>query len=169
MGGGISKDARSTIEYPLEHLVACHGRIEERLTVLEKAAAHLESRPDEARQALAGCFRYFESSGVQHTADEEVSVFPRIESRLSADDRAYLAELESQHREADRIYAELKRLPETSEDVARYRQSVARFCALYRAHIASENERLIAAARRVLEPEELAAISAEMKRRRNLA
>jgi hypothetical protein len=64
------------------------------------------------------------------------------------------------------LYEELKRAPRTPEELPRYREVVRQFAALYRAHIASENERLIAVGRRVLSPEELEAISVEMKKRR---
>lgn len=159
---------RSTIEHPLEHLVACHGRIEERLQTMERAAACFETRTEEARNALESCFRYFETSGVLHTADEEESVFPRLRCRLDDAEAKYVPALEEQHREADRIYSGLKELPDAASaaGMRHYRELVARFCALYRAHIASENSELIAAARRLLTPGELSEISREMWRRR---
>jgi len=166
LGGGVAKDQLATIDHPLEHLAACHDRLEDRLKVLERAVEHWEDRPAEAREALAASFRYFESSGVTHTEDEEQSVFPRLEGRISGPDAAYLASLEAQHREADAIYAALKHPPESAEELPRYREVVRQFAELYRAHIASENERLIAVARAALTPEELAEISSEMKRRR---
>jgi hemerythrin-like domain-containing protein len=148
--------------------VACHGRIEERLEVLERAAEHLELRPEESRKALDSVFRYFDTSGAMHTADEEESVFPRLAPRLSAEERAYIEALENQHREADRLYQELRRVPPPGAPVEPYRQVVSRFCRLYREHIASENERLIAVGQRLLSEPDLAAISSEMKRRRAL-
>ena len=160
------EDAKSTVDRPLDHLVACHNRIEERLWVLERVVDNWESKPEEARQALDSVFRYFESSGVMHTEDEEQSVFPRIQGRLTEGERAYLADLERQHREADRLYEQLKQAPRGPEELARYRDVVRQFAALYRAHIASENDRLIAVGRRVLSPGELDAISIEMKKRR---
>ena len=158
-GGGPQREQHSTIDHPLEHLVACHDRIEERLKVLERCVDSLETRPAEARAALESVFRYFESSGITHTADEEESVFPRMQDRLTEQEAALVADLERQHREADELYARLKSGPID-------RETVDRFCALYRAHIATENRDLIAAARRVLAPAELDDISAEMKRRR---
>ena len=149
--------------------MACHDRIEERLKTLERASASLETSPEEARAALESCFRYFETSGELHTRDEEESLFPRIVDRLSPEERAYLGALEAQHREADALYAELKKVPRAAAGVARYREVVERFCAHYRAHIASENGKLFGAARRVLGEAELRAISDEMKRRRGRA
>jgi hemerythrin-like domain-containing protein len=166
--GSIAADAASTLEHPLDHLVACHGRIEERLAILERAAEHLESKPEEARGALGSVFRYFETSGVTHTADEEESVFPRLMPRLSEEERAYVVQLEAQHKEADELYARLRQVPSMGEDLADYRRIVARFCALYREHIASENDRLIAAGKRLLSSQELETVSAEMRRRRGI-
>lgn len=164
--GNVRADANSTLDHPLEHLVACHGRIEERLAILERAAEHLEDRPREARGALESVFHYFDTSGATHTADEEQSVFPRIAPRLTAEERAYIEALEAQHREADALYARIKQVPAPGEDLAAYRADAARFCELYRGHIASENDRLIAVGKRLLAEEELGAISREMRLRR---
>lgn len=163
----------STIDQPLEHLTACHGRIEERLQVLERAGQHLETRAAEALEAVDGCFRYFESSGVAHTEDEEHSVFPRLRPHLSPEELAEIEMLERQHREADALYSELKDIAARLKQNAaapglaeRYRSVVERFAALYRSHIAFEDRELIRVARRDLDSAELAAISEEMKQRR---
>jgi hemerythrin-like domain-containing protein len=166
LAGGREQGA--TIENPLEHLGACHNRIEERLQVLERAAGALETQPEEARSALAAVFRYFDTSGVLHTRDEEESVFPRLEAHLAAADIPYIAALESQHREAESVYEELRKPPAPGADLRGYRENIERFCALYRAHIASENERLIALARDAFSEQELTAITGEMKQRRGL-
>lgn len=158
--------AQATVDRPLDHLVACHARIEERLKTLERAAAALDSLPVEARDALQSVFRYFETSGVLHTEDEERSVFPRMESALTAGEREYMAELEQQHRQAEELYLRLKEIPSAGTDATAYRDAVERFCALYRAHIASENMRLMEIARRVLAGGDLEEISREMRARR---
>ena len=166
----------STIEHPLEHLVACHDRIEQRLATLERVADYLESKRQEALEALEACLRFLDSSGVLHTLDEEESVFPRLAPSLSPGEQAYVQNLESQHREADQLYAELKNIGaelkggrSDAEIVARYRQVAGSLARLYRSHIASENDVLIALGRRVLGDAELVAISREMKQRRKLA
>jgi hemerythrin-like domain-containing protein len=152
---------RVTLEQPIEHLLACHDRIEERLRVLERASAALAERPDEARAAIESVFRHFDTAGVLHTRDEEESVFPRLVPKMTAEERAYLESLEHQHREADEVYRKLRDVGAPD-----WRETIARFCALYRQHIASENEKLIGAARRLLGPEQIAEISQEMKGRR---
>ena len=44
---------RSSLDRPLDHLMACHRRIEERLEVMERAAAHLGDLRAEALAAFA--------------------------------------------------------------------------------------------------------------------
>jgi len=169
----------STLDQPLEHLSACHRRIEQRLATLERAADYLEHRREEALEAISACFRFFDSNGVLHTADEEQSVFPRLRTRLNEADLEFIQSLEGQHREANLIYAEVKRIaceieasseqPASADVVARYRTATGRFCELYRAHMAAEDQTLIAFGRRVLTGPELRQISAEMKQRRGLS
>jgi hemerythrin-like domain-containing protein len=165
----------STLDRPLDHLVACHRRIEDRLETLERVAAHFESKRAEAIEALGACLKFFDSSGALHTADEEQSVFPRMRSGLSGAEVEFLAHLEEQHREADGLFAEIKSMARELEAGAeagltvRFRGVVARLAELYRAHMAAEDQTLIGLGRRVLAEDELRAISREMKERREIA
>ncbi len=171
-GGMIKPEAlfagaarRSSLDEPLEHLMACHRRIEERLETLERAAAHLEDRTEEALGAFRSAFAFLDTSGALHTADEEESLFPRLMAALERGERAYLAGLEHDHTEAHRIYTELKL---SLDRPAQARHLVDRLCALYRAHIASEDDVLQEYARVHLSAEQLAEIGREMKGRRGL-
>lgn len=165
---------RGTLDKPLEHLVACHRRIEDRLSTLERIGENLKTRRAEALEALDACFHFFETNGEWHTADEEQSVFPRMRAALSPEELAYLDTLEGQHDEAEADFAKLKsiaaRLNEAADPdeslVEDYRQTVSRLAQLYRGHIASEDKTLTEMGARVLTPADLAAISTEMKRRR---
>ena len=125
--------------------------------MLERAGGHLETKFPEALAAIESSIRYFDSSGVAHTADEEESVFPRLRPRLSAEELAQIEGLKVQHREADAIYAELKEVvaairenPGETQLHARYRALAGRFAALYRPHIEFENRELVRVARREL-------------------
>jgi iron-sulfur cluster repair protein YtfE (RIC family) len=172
-----SQESGSTLDRPLEHLTACHRRIEERLGTLERVGAHLDGNSTEPLEAIASCFRFFDSNGVLHTADEEESVFPRLQPRLSDEERTFIGTLEDQHREADRLYSELKAiavelqsgLPASRELQQRYRTATSRLAELYRSHMAAEDVMLIALGQRVLSAPELAEISQEMKNRRGLS
>ncbi len=150
--------------------MACHRRIEERLDTMERAAAHLEDLREEALQAFSSAFQFMDTSGVLHTADEEESLFPRLRPLLEQGERTYLAGLEHDHTEAHRMYTSLKSLiasPEQTEEWrAQVRGVVERLTALYRRHIASEDDALQTYAEQHLGPEVLAEIATEMKRRR---
>ena len=96
-----------TLSRPLEHLKACHRRIEERLETLERIAENLDTRREEAAAALERVFAFLDSSGALHTADEEESVFPRLTPRLERAEMSFLAGLEHDHTTAHQLYAEL--------------------------------------------------------------
>ena len=111
-----SRETGSTLDRPLEHLTACHRRIEQRLDTLERVADHLTDKRSEALEAMEACFRFFETNGILHTADEEESVFPRLQPRLNDAEQKFIMQLEGQHREADGLYAELKAIAAQLED-----------------------------------------------------
>jgi hemerythrin-like domain-containing protein len=159
-------------EGPLEHLVACHRRIEDRLDVLERAGAMLDSAPEASLIAIQNSIRFMDLSGALHTIDEEESVFPRLREAVSAEEREYLHHLEAEHCEAEQVYARLKAVAErlrqhvTSNDVAEYRGTVATLVRMYRSHIASEDSVLVQMGRRSLTDEQLETIQSEMRARR---
>jgi hemerythrin-like domain-containing protein len=160
------KREASSLDAPLTHLMACHRRIEQRLETMELAAKHLEDRRAEAREAFESAFRFMDSSGVLHTADEEESLFPRLRPKLEPGERTYLAGLEHDHTEAYRLYMELKSLVAADAPAERVKNLVERFAALYRGHIASEDDVLQRYAEQHLDAALLAEIAAEMKQRR---
>jgi hemerythrin-like domain-containing protein len=164
----------ATLDTPIDHLGACHRRIEERLQTLERVGPHLLDRTAEALTALQAVFWFFDSSGATHTADEEESFFPRLAANLTPEEQQFLYELEREHAQADAIYDSLKTHvaqltnPPTPAEVTRYNDLAAELCTLYRKHIKSEDARFPAIAARILTPADLDAISQEMKHRRNL-
>lgn len=161
-----NQPARASLDQPLDHLLACHRRIEERLEILERAADHLANRRAEAVQAMENCFRFLDSNGVWHTEDEEQSVFPRLRGRINDQDARFLSDLEADHREAERTYRELKTRFQDAGAIEGIRELVRCLCRHYRQHIAAEDAHLISLAREALGKSELAAISREMKARR---
>lgn len=74
----------STPDAPLEHLMACHRRIEERLATFERAGEALVERREEALKAIRSAFAFMESNGAMRTWDEEESVFPRLRGLAQA-------------------------------------------------------------------------------------
>jgi hemerythrin-like domain-containing protein len=151
------------LDQPLDHLLACHRRILDRLDVLERACAALAEKPEEAQSTIAKCLRFLESNGAWHTQDEERSLFPRLTGRLTSEEQTYLAELQRQHEQVEALFSRVRSAP--LEGLPRLVPGLAE---AYRAHIDFEERHLIGIARRLLSGEDLAAIAAEMKTRRGL-
>jgi len=164
----------ATLDSPIEHLNACHRRIEARLDTLERAGPHLLSNTAEALTAIRSALRFFDSSGKHHTEDEEASFFPRMAGRLSPDEQLWVEQLENEHARAEALYSELKQhidnLPDPPIEAAqaRYIELAAALCTLYRQHIRNEDARFPSIAARHLSAADLEGISREMKRRRGL-
>jgi hemerythrin-like domain-containing protein len=162
------------LDAPVEHLMACHRRIEQRLDTLVAAAGHLQNDRQQALDAIAKSIRFLDSNGVMHTEDEEESLFPRLRPKLSREEIAYVDSLEAQHRQADDVYAKLKaavgkangaeRIPD--ELRSEYLDCAQRLRALYRDHIQSEDSVLTGLAKRSLTATDLEGITAEMRERR---
>ncbi|HEX5430347.1 MAG TPA: hemerythrin domain-containing protein [Bryobacteraceae bacterium] len=166
--------ANATIDTPVEHLMACHRRIEDRLATLKRAGEHLGENRTAALEAIKKSIAFLDSSGALHTEDEEASLFPRLRPLLRPEEVQYLDSLEAQHREAESIFSQLKeavaKLATAPDGGAvlenRYHELAARLSALYRPHIQSEDEILTRMARRDLGTDQLQAISREMRARR---
>ncbi len=164
----------ATIDSPVEHLTACHRRIEERLETLVRAADYLEGAQTSALAAITKSLAFLDSSGALHTQDEENSLFPRLRMKLSGEQIAFLDSLESQHIKADAILARLKQLveeianqePVSGALIGEYRECAAELRSLYAAHIQSEDTVFTAMAKAALNESELAEISLEMRERR---
>jgi hemerythrin-like domain-containing protein len=158
------------IDSPVEHLMACHRRIEQRLDTLVISADHMGDDRGAAMAAIRRSFEFLDTSGVLHTEDEETSVFPRLRPKLSDAEIAFIDSLEAQHAEADTVYQEVKRLSGQLENVPdavqRYRVYAERLRSLYRDHIRAEDENLMGLAARVLSESEAGEIAREMRERR---
>lgn len=159
--------APERIDSPVDHLIACHRRIEQRFDTISRALTRLDADPDAALSAIANSIRFLDTSGALHTRDEEDSLFPRILPRLSSAERDFIASLRSEHDRADLLFAEVKRrapsLPEHADEFARAAEELT---ALYTAHIQAEDSTLMELARRLLTSDESAAIAHEMRKRR---
>jgi hemerythrin-like domain-containing protein len=164
----------ATLDSPIDHLNACHRRIEERLDTLERAGPHLLTNTEEALAAIRAAFRFFDASGVHHTADEEESFFPRLAAHLTPEEHRFLENLQTEHNQAEAIYTELKThvtnmaTPPAEPDQERYTELATALCDLYRQHIRNEDARFPGIAARTLSATDIEAISHEMKHRRGL-
>ena len=165
---------------PLSLLVHCHGRIEAQLAALERAARAMregEGPDGEAARAVWAARAHFAGPGVKHTEDEEVSLFPRLRAHkaaLTAEVRGALDLLESQHRAADRVHAELEDAADDLDSsrsagtgaIIRLEAAITELAGLYRPHILLENEVVYPAAGRILTADDLLAVGEEMRQRR---
>jgi hemerythrin-like domain-containing protein len=166
---------------PLGLLSDCHRRIEHFLAVLAAIADRSDARELDGseRWQLEGALRYFTTAAPRHTADEEDSLFPRLEASRYAEAAAALElvrRLERDHDEADALHDAVDRLGRTwlannhlaADDLQELRRLLARLRSLYEAHIAVEDRWLFPTAARVLSADDLRAIGGEMAARRSI-
>ncbi len=164
----------ATIDAPIEHLLACHRRIEQRLDTLIRVGDHLRTNRAAALKAIRNSLDFLDTSGELHTEDEEESLFPRLREKLSAAELTFVESLETDHTKAAIIYAELKSIALTlgaaaepsAECIEKYLDLANRLRTLYGNHIHAEDEVFMAFAARYLNALDIAEISAEMRTRR---
>ena len=163
---------------PLGLLSDCHRRIEMFLGSLS-AIANLSGQPlnDEGRRALDNALRYFREAAPKHTADEEVSLFPRLR-QLQFDESesvfSRMDELENDHQWAESLHTEVDRLGKNylsagilqEKDAAEFLKAVAALADMYQRHIALEDESLFPLAAKILSKQDKLTIAKEMAQRR---
>ena len=166
---------------PLGLLVHCHERIEAQLSALESAAEILRAGDRRSLPRVFGAIdaacAHFAIPGVKHTEDEEVSLFPRLREHGGAggaDALAAMAELESQHRAAEKLHTEfddfVSTLPRDGSADGReldcFSSMVGELTTLYRPHILLENNFVFPTAGRILPASAIQGLGEEMRARR---
>lgn len=163
---------------PTELLSDCHRRIEMFLGTLEKVAALIEHPlAEDTRQALESALRYFREAAPKHTADEEISVFPRLRRSDDSEVKGALAmldSLEQEHRRVNELHARVdmlgKRCLEKGNlppsEAKQFRDAVADLVSIYKEHIRMEDDLVFPIAARILSKADKAIIAAEMSARR---
>ncbi|MFT3818090.1 MAG: hemerythrin domain-containing protein [Rubrivivax sp.] len=156
---------------PFAMLAACHERVERSLRLLERLAAYLARHGCDAQAADAArdVMRYFDLAAPAHHEDEERHVLPVLRAN---GDEAFAAQIEQEHREMRRRWAELRRdLVEVAAgrwtgaaaaDFVRWQQ----FVTLYRAHTDSEDAHAFPVAETALDAAKQHEMGLEMARRR---
>ena len=160
---------------PLEMLLACHGRIQDRIATLEKLVPHLARAGCDAaaQEAARSVLRYFDTAGANHHQDEEQDLFPLLRrhagERGRADVPAALDDLAREHGTMNEVYARIRaRLADIVEarsarlDI----EQVAHFAWLYRRHMMREEALAFGFAAETLTPQERAELGARMAQRR---
>ena len=167
----------ASFDEPLELLAACHERIHDRLSTLERLVPHLASHgcsPD-ARAAAANILRYFNTAAVHHHEDEEHDLFPALLAAAPAEGRAALQEtiarLLDEHQRMFAAWAalrsDLEAIQAGSADTLNA-ETVTAFCSLYRDHIRFEESNAFAPAAVLLDEETRARLGKNMAGRRGV-
>jgi hemerythrin-like domain-containing protein len=157
---------------PIGVLRACHRRMERQLATLDRLCKHVavNHADADARTAAAAIMRYFDTAAVNHHADEEQTLLPRLRS-ARPDLSDFCKEIEREHAELGERWRRLRpRLAAIAVGRSGYLplREVDAFRAGYSTHIGKEEERLFDAAQSALDAAILAEIGEEMAARRNL-
>jgi hemerythrin-like domain-containing protein len=166
----------SGFDNPLGMLVDCHRRIERFLQVLCGVAERSHGRKlvDGEKTAVADALRYFRTGGRRHTADEEVSLFPRLRAVEGAVGLDELNELESDHGQAEELHATVDALYtrwiETgsldANDQELMMRTTRQLQLLYEAHIKVEEGIVFPRATEALDQRTIAEMGREFAERR---
>ena len=156
-------------------LLGCHDRIRHFTDVAERLASNPASPAQDRKAAAAAVLRYYQVALPLHEADENESIYPRLENALPP---GHLADanrsMVQQHTQIDSLIAELIPMwqavagnPDQQESIsAELRDRVQQLRQLWITHLRLEEEEVVPAMRRFLGAEELQAIEAEMRARR---
>jgi hemerythrin-like domain-containing protein len=166
---------------PIGMLGDCHRRFERFLATLVTVVEQAGGGPltDRQREAWETSLRYFRDAAPKHTADEEVSLFPRLREIDREDVRLLLAEiagLQQDHARAEIGHSEVDRLGRLwlangqleAGEASRLSTVLADLAELYRCHIALEDSKVFPLASRVLSSGDRATIGSEMASRRGI-
>lgn len=174
---GFSSPTAST-EAPLEMLAACHHRIERQCSTLKRLAPHLRRHgsDEQARAAAAAIMRYFDTSAIQHHADEEVDLFPALVESMAGSDAVCIRELtdglSADHR---KLEAGWRRLRQTLSRISEGQpallpdEDIDAFTGLYERHMKREEDELLPMAARLLGDDAIDQIGRAMRKRRGIA
>ena len=163
-------------DQPFEMLDACHQRIANSLTLLQRLVQHLKTQAVDSMASSAACdvMRYFDLAAPQHHLDEERHVFPQLEA--SGDERlvALARRLRAEHDHFEADWAQLWPLLEQvahGRDVAwpEFKAAAQHFVRLHAEHLADESNIAFPYARAAIanrDPLALESMGTEMADRR---
>ena len=165
---------------PTGLLSDCHRRIEMFMGTLEAVAAVIDRPPaEDTVRALELALRYFGEAAPKHTADEEVSLFPRLRQMGHPEmDSAFaeLEHLEDEHRWSATLHADVERLGVqylsmgklSDVEIEKFQAAVTSLEVMYKRHISIEDELVFPLSARMLSGAEKSAIAEEMASRRKV-
>ncbi len=157
---------------PLGLIGACHGRILDHCTALERLPAWLAKRglDDQAKQAIKRVMRYFDSAGRHHHKDEEDDLFPLLRSEATL--TSLIDDLIRQHVLQEAAWQKLANLLSDLLDgrqAPELENAINGFVNAYRPHIDLENTWLLPAAERLLSQNQITELGRSMADRRGVS
>ncbi len=169
----LSAHAAPSFDDPLGMLKACHGRIRKQFATLARLREHLPEHgcSEDARSAAHAVLRYFDTAAVNHHADEEKSIFPRLVALRGPEAKRIAEDLERDH---ERLAMRIARLRpylvaiERGERADLPEDVVEDARAAYDAHITREEAELIPLAADTLDAAALRKVGEEMAARRGV-
>jgi hemerythrin-like domain-containing protein len=158
---------------PLEMLQACHERIMDQCSTLQKLLQHLPAHGCDlqARQAAQAILRYFNTAGQFHHQDEELDLFPRLQAVQNADASELIKHLLGEHRAMEMLWQRLdEQLLAIADGSSATLQAdlVNDFTQAYALHIGLENTRLFPLAEQLLSARQLLDVGQRMAKRRGV-
>jgi hemerythrin-like domain-containing protein len=158
-------------------LGACHERVERMLRLITLMQSRLQEQglDEHVRQAAQDVVRYFDLAAPHHHEDEERHVFPALMAGADAAVKALVLRLIQDHRQMELAWqgarAVLMTLIEHGEqpfkDLTMWQKvALNDFARLYRQHLDDEDKVAYPAAKALLTPAALAAMSHDMMERR---
>jgi hemerythrin-like domain-containing protein len=155
---------------PFAMLHACHERVERSLALLERLAAHVAQHgaDAQARDAARDVLRYFDIAAPQHHEDEERHVLPALRAHHQA---ALADRIAADHVVMSAAWQSLRPwlLAIWQGDAPLVMPDLPRFAALYREHIALEENSAFTRAQSALDETAQSAMGREMAQRRGVA
>ncbi len=166
-------------EAPFEMLEACHERVERMLGLIQRLQQHLKDTgcDDSARQAARDVMRYFDQAAPRHHEDEERHVFPPLMAGPDAAVKALVLRLIQDHRQMELAWTDARTVLQTIAEhhnqpwpglTVWHQVKLNDFARLYRQHVDDEEKVAYPAARGLLGPGALAAMSEDMMQRRGV-
>ena len=159
-------------------LLGRHDRIRHFTDVADRLNLNQQSPAEDRQQAASTVLRYYEIALPLHEADENDSVYPRLQKALPQGELAAANQaMIDQHTEIDALVAQLLPMWRTiADDPAQQEKLSAALChrvqrlkQLWTSHLRLEEELVIPALRRFLSQQDLGAIKAEMRARRKIS
>jgi|GEM_PF-266707 len=175
----VAQELPAKYRDPISMLKDCHRRIEKFLQFLITLAQKQDTTLDEeARDNLEKALNYFIGVGELHNADEEISLFPRLQSRQNVGNTKHVIELiehlEDEHKYVETIHCQQDKVGRkwltknklVDQDRKSFQELTCSLIGIYEQHIAHEDNDLFVYATSVLSPSELGDIGEEMWERR---